>query len=58
MSNNEASSPQIEWAFVTYDLGAICAECHEAVRPVQAIGHIGDQIIHAKCFKDEERQAV
>jgi len=53
VSDADGPRPDVEWDFLTYDIDAVCSECGGAIRPAQAVGHIGSQTIHAKCFRGE-----
>ncbi|MGH7314321.1 MAG: hypothetical protein ACREJV_14180 [Candidatus Rokuibacteriota bacterium] len=40
-----------EWTFLTSDLtDTSCAVCGKELRAGQAVGHVRDQTIHARCF--------
>lgn len=47
-----------EWSFITYDIGAECAECGEGIRPGQAVGHTADRdrVFHARCLLPSDDQ--
>jgi hypothetical protein len=40
-----------EWTYLTADLGeTICAVCGKSLRAGQAVGHVGDLTVHARCY--------
>jgi uncharacterized protein (UPF0212 family) len=40
-----------EWTYLTADLGdTSCAVCGKSLRAGQAVGHVGDLTVHARCY--------
>jgi hypothetical protein len=40
-----------EWTYLTADLeDASCTVCGNSLRAGQAVGHVGDLTVHARCY--------
>jgi hypothetical protein len=52
-SDPKRSADAGEWTYLTYDVDRPCAVCLNYLHRGQAVGYVGGQLVHAKCYRVE-----
>lgn len=47
-----------EWVYLTVDTDDTCSVCGKPIRAWQAVGRVGGQVFHAKCYGKSEKPAA
>jgi hypothetical protein len=45
-----------EWDYLMFDVDATCYVCGQPIHAYQAVGHIGNSVVHAKCYRAPRRE--
>jgi hypothetical protein len=43
-----------EWTYLTYDVDHPCVICQHYLHRGQAVGYVKGQLVHAKCYREED----